>query len=96
MRSGDLTNDQAWAIISALRPTLEYLSRLTARMASQGFPPDDPLLRDALQAADAMRQLNDRVRHLACRGSGYAVPEPTPKANDRAHYRLGYPRKETH
>jgi hypothetical protein len=96
MRSDDLTNDQAWALVSALRPKLEYLTRLTARMDSQGFPPDDPLLRDALQAADALRQLSDRIRHLACKGSGYAVSQPSAKAPDRVHYRLGYPRKETH
>jgi hypothetical protein len=96
MRSDDITNDQAWALVSALRPTISYLTRLTARMESQGFPPDDPLLRDALQAVEAMRQLNERVRHLACRGSGYAVPEPTTNANDRVHYRLGYPRNDTH
>jgi hypothetical protein len=41
-------------------------------------------------------RLSDRVRHMASRGSGYAVPEPTTKADDRAHYRLGYRRKDTH
>jgi hypothetical protein len=55
-----------------------------------------PLLREALQAAAAMRQLSDRVRHLASRGSGYAISEPTANANDRPQYRLGYPRKDTH
>ena len=91
-----ITNDQAGALVRSLRPTIEYLRRFTARMESQGFPPNDPLLRDALQAADAMRQLNERVRHQACRGTGYAVSERTTKADDRVHYRLGYPRKDTH
>jgi hypothetical protein len=66
------------------------------RMERKGFPADDPLLRDAQRAAEAVRQSNDRIRHLACRGTGYAVAEPTTKAKDHEHYRLGYPRKDSH
>lgn len=73
MQSEDITYDQAWKIDASLRPQLDYLFQLTKRMESQGFPPDDPLLCDAQQALDAIRQLTNRVRSLAVKGTGYDI-----------------------
>ena len=65
-------------------------------MMRKGFLADAPQLIEAQQAEEAVRRLNDRIRYLATRGTGYATPSPPLKVHDHSSYRLGYPRKDTH
>ena len=66
MDSSDLTPEQLHALTERLRPTLGYLNRLLARMATEGFPPHDKLLRTASEAEDRLQHLLTVLHYLGC------------------------------
>ena len=66
VQSADLTPEQADALKRQIRPMLVYLRRLTQRMDRRRFPSDDPLMRTALAAYDALHALHVEVHYLSC------------------------------
>jgi hypothetical protein len=53
---------------------LVYVRRLTQRIDRRRFPSDDPLLRTALAAYDAIHELHVEVHYLSCPGGVRQVP----------------------
>ena len=57
MESNQVTRRQARTIKAKLQPTLDYVSRLAARMRARGFPPDDQLMALVSNAEQALHEL---------------------------------------
>ncbi len=82
MQCEDLTEEQADALKSKLRPMLRYLVRLKRRMTYKGFPPGDRLLQAVLRAESAIHELNVEVHYLSC---GDVVGRPV-KTHDEVRH----------
>ena len=69
MTGDDLTREQVDKLGESLRPAANYLARLVQRM-DQEFPPDDPLLKHARDAYNAMLTLTQDLHYRSCDGVG--------------------------
>ena len=63
MNANDLRPEQARAVIDGTTPTLDYLTRLVARMDAQGWRPDCPAYVAALRTRDGLRELRAGLEH---------------------------------
>lgn len=64
MTSNDLKPQQASQLRQILARQLRFLNKLVDRMNALGFPPDDPLMRDAAAARNAVQDLHVRTHYL--------------------------------
>jgi len=74
MNANELTRAQARAIRAQIEPMRDYLYRLRKRMATRGFPLDDPLFVLVVEAQQAIGQL---FMDVAARG--YSGPIEAPR-----------------
>jgi hypothetical protein len=61
MTSDDVTPVQVRQLQDRVARRLRFLNRLVARMNALGFPPEDPLIRGAVKARNAMQD-----QHMGC------------------------------
>jgi hypothetical protein len=66
MDSDDLTTEQAGHMHKSLFRLANYLSRVVKRMERRGFPPNDPLLKSARRAYDAVCSFCVDLHYLSC------------------------------
>ena len=59
MESNQVTRRQARTIKTKLQPTLDYVTRLAARMRTKGFPPDDEFMKLVGNAERALHELQN-------------------------------------
>jgi hypothetical protein len=69
MDSRTLTASQAERLRESLRPQLQYLRRLIARMEKVGFTSPDPLYERVKRAYDAMHDLHVHLHYHGCEAS---------------------------
>ena len=62
--SADLKPEQVQALQQTLARQLRYLHRLCARMQRLRFPLDDPLVKTAMHAREAVQALHNRATDL--------------------------------
>jgi hypothetical protein len=74
MNSDDLTTEQATRMHESLFKLANYLSRTVKRMERVGFPPDDPLMKSARRAYDAVSSLYMDLHYRSCK-SGVGPPK---------------------
>lgn len=68
MDSRDVLPEHAARIRHALRPKLQYLGRLKARMEDLGFVPSDPLFILVKNAHDSLHALCVELHYMSCKG----------------------------
>ena len=66
MRSSQLKRWQTDAMLKALRPALDYLTRLKNRMEKK-FPPNDELFLIVSRAQAVMQQLCMEIHYISCK-----------------------------
>ena len=63
MDANDLRPEQARAVIDGTAPTLDYLTKLVARMDALAWKPSDPAYLAAVGARDALREFAEALEH---------------------------------
>ena len=76
MDSNEVTRRQARSIKARLHPTLDYVTRLAARMRTKGFPPDDQLMRLVGAAEQALHELQNDLLIRTLEGPTAPPAEP--------------------
>jgi hypothetical protein len=76
MHSDQVTRRQARTIKARLQPTLDYVTRLAARMRSTGFGPDDQLMTLVGNAEQALHELQNDLLIRTLEGPTTPPSEP--------------------
>jgi hypothetical protein len=63
-----IKREHAKRLLESLRPALQFLNRLEARLIAVGGLPSDPLLQKVVKARDAMHDLSIKLHYLSCDG----------------------------
>jgi hypothetical protein len=64
--SKSLTDEQIAALKETIRRQLNFLGRLRDRMNRLGFPPDDRLYVQVVQAWNAVQALHIEIHYMGC------------------------------
>lgn len=102
MTSDDLTIRQAGALREQVRGRLLWATELVERCRLQGFPPADPVFREAEGARQKLQDLFNACHYAGCRsgvgkpakplpGSGPENPAPDPSASSATRPPAGSP-----
>jgi hypothetical protein len=83
MRSDEVTRRQARTIKAALQPTLDYVTRLAARMRTKGFSSDDELMRLVANAEQALHELQNDLLIRTLDGPTAPPAEPPMIGNSK-------------
>jgi hypothetical protein len=87
MHSDQVTRRQARTIKARLQPTVDYMTRLAARMRARGFDPDDQLMTLVGNAERALYELQNDLLIRTLEG-----PTALPEAKRRSPMEVESPR----